>query len=447
MNILLLGKYPPIEGGVSAYTFWMARALAGQGHAVRIATNAGEVEPTLSQLHYHDDHSWLEGDGVSGGPRIYQTTALSPSSFIPFAQPYVTKLFGLSLSILEEAPCDVILSWYFEPYGFAAALVGKATGLPFVIRHAGSDLGRLSQHPDLKAAYQWALETASGLIVTNEREFERRFGSVAPPRIRPTLPSLPDIFSSPSVALDVPELLEASDRWFSEAGLPGALLQAVRGINAKTFTGKIFTIGTYGKVGVTKGSFDLIEALSKVAETGTEFSFLTLSCGHPETLAAYYDAIAGSRALAERTWILPPVAPWRVPSFLRCCNAVCFLERDFPIAFHGPQVPREVLSSGACLVCSGEVARKPFYGGHLVDDRNAIIVDDPKDHDSLALRLLALIGDQDRTWSIGRQGQRLAEFWDQELPCFDDAVASLFTDIERTLAASTSGRRPPPAVS
>lgn len=421
---------------MSAYTFWLARALARNGHTVRIATNADEVEPTFAQLQYGDDAGRLAHDSVSGSLRVYQTTPLAQSSFIPFAQPYVTKLFGLSLSILERDPCDVILSWYFEPYGFTAALVGKATGLPFLIRHAGSDLGRLSQHPDLKAAYRWALETAAGLIVTNEREFERQFGPVDRPRIWPTLPRLPDVFSSPSTGLDVTELLKAADRWFSESGLPGALLQAVRRINAKAFTGEVFTIGTYGKVGVTKGSFDLIEALSKMAEAGLAFAFLTLSCGSPETLAAYYEAIASSPALAERSWILPPVAPWRVPSVLRRCNAVCFLERDFPITFHGPQVPREVLSSGACLVCSGEVARKPFYGDHLVDDRNAVIIDDPKDHDSLAVRLRALIGDQDRAWSIGHQGQRLAEFWDEELPDFDTAAASLATEIERTLSAS-----------
>ena len=191
MKILILGKYPPIEGGVSAYTFWLARALANQGHTVRVATNANEVEPTFAQLHYGGDAGRLENDGVSGSLRVDQTSSLAPSSFIPFAQPYVTKLFGLSLSIIEQDHCDVILGWYFEPYGFTAALVGQATAVPFVIRHAGSDIGRLAQHPELKAAYAWALQNAAGLIVTNEREFGNQFGLVDRPRIRPTFPRLP----------------------------------------------------------------------------------------------------------------------------------------------------------------------------------------------------------------------------------------------------------------
>jgi len=434
VKILILGKYPPIEGGVSAYTFWLARALANQGHTVRVATNANEVEPTFAQLLYGGDAARLENDSVSGRLRVYHTSPLAASSFIPFAQPYVTKLFGLSLSIVEQNQFDVIFGWYFEPYGYTAALVGKATGVPFVIRHAGSDIGRLAEHPELKAAYAWALKNAAGLVVTNEREFESRFGLVDRPRIRPRFARLPDVFSSADAALDVRELLEAADSWFTAAGLPSQVLQAVQRMNAKPFTGKVFTIGTYGKVGVTKGSFDLIQALSKIAEAGEEFAFLTLSCGRAETLAAYYEVIATSPALAERSWILPPVAPWRVPSFLRRCNAVCFMEREFPIIFHGPQIPREVLSSGTCLVCSGEIARKPIYGGNLVDDRNTVIIADPKDHNSFAVRLRALITDADRAWSIGHQGQLLVEFWDEELPDFDVAAANLATEIERTLA-------------
>jgi glycosyltransferase involved in cell wall biosynthesis len=348
VNILVIGKYPPIEGGVSAYTFWLTRSLADQGHSVYVITNASEGEVSLSQMHYGADSSWLGANGGPGNLQVFQTTPLRPNSFIPFAQPYGTKLFGLSISVLEQHHCDVILSWYFEPYGFVAALVGLAKHRPTIIRRAGSDLGRLSVHPDLNA------------------------------------------------------------------GLPEALLQDVRRINSKTFTEDVFTIGMYGKVGATKGSFDLIDALIKVAAAGQEFVFLTLSCDHREVLQAYYEAIVKSPALAERSWILPPIALYRVPAFLQRCSAVCFLERHFPISFHGSQIPREIRSSGACLVLSRAVAEKPWYRGNLVDDRNAVIIADPTDKDSLANRLSELISDLDRTCSIGHQGRRLFEFWNED---------------------------------
>ena len=44
MKICILGKYPPIEGGVSTQTYWLARGLAQRGHHVHVITNADEVE-------------------------------------------------------------------------------------------------------------------------------------------------------------------------------------------------------------------------------------------------------------------------------------------------------------------------------------------------------------------------------------------------------------------
>jgi hypothetical protein len=89
----------------------MARALTAQGHTVHAVTNANEAEARFTELHYGDDSKWLGcGDGP-GELRVHTTTPLAPSSFIPFAQPHVTKLFGLSLSVLGKHSCDFILSW------------------------------------------------------------------------------------------------------------------------------------------------------------------------------------------------------------------------------------------------------------------------------------------------------------------------------------------------
>lgn len=173
-----------------------------------------------------------------------------------------------------------------------------------------------------------------------------------------------------------------------------------------------------------------------------------MSCGYPEVLQRYYEAILASPALAARSWILPPVGPWRVPSFLRRCDAVCFLERDFPIPFHGPLIPREVLASGACLVCSAQIAAQPFYRGNLVDDRNAVIIVDPRDHAALASRLGMLIGNRDHTWAIGRQGQLLARFWDEELDDFDVASSTFAAQVQRLInrPARPSARSGTPAI-
>ncbi|MBI2654760.1 hypothetical protein HYX02_08215 [Candidatus Woesearchaeota archaeon] len=44
MNLLFISKYPPIEGGVSAQTYWLAKALGEKGHKVYVVSNCWEVE-------------------------------------------------------------------------------------------------------------------------------------------------------------------------------------------------------------------------------------------------------------------------------------------------------------------------------------------------------------------------------------------------------------------
>ena len=45
MRICIIGKFPPIQGGVSARTYWSAHALAARGHEVHVVTNAKEARP------------------------------------------------------------------------------------------------------------------------------------------------------------------------------------------------------------------------------------------------------------------------------------------------------------------------------------------------------------------------------------------------------------------
>jgi hypothetical protein len=165
-----------------------------------------------------------------------------------------------------------------------------------------------------------------------------------------------------------------------------------------------------------------------------------LAAGVRPALERYYRTILQSHHLAERSWILPPLAPWRIPSFLRRCQVVCFLEHGFPIAFHGPMVPREVLACGACLVTTKEVADKAEYRQALVDRRNAIVIADPQDRELLALRLREIVEEPDVAWALARQGERLSRFWAED-SCSPDAVAQDL--VGQVLAAAM---RPPRAL-
>ena len=47
MRICAIGKFPPIQGGVSMRTYWTAHGLAAYGHEVHVVTNAKEVASTI----------------------------------------------------------------------------------------------------------------------------------------------------------------------------------------------------------------------------------------------------------------------------------------------------------------------------------------------------------------------------------------------------------------
>jgi hypothetical protein len=43
-KLCLIGKYPPIQGGISRRMYWLARCFAELGNQVHFVTNSYEVE-------------------------------------------------------------------------------------------------------------------------------------------------------------------------------------------------------------------------------------------------------------------------------------------------------------------------------------------------------------------------------------------------------------------
>jgi hypothetical protein len=172
-------------------------------------------------------------------------------------------------------------------------------------------------------------------------------------------------------------------------------------IPVRDFDPQIPTIGVYGKIGIAKGTFDLIAALGRLAREGVAFNFAAMI---GEAQAGKLVPTLRSHGIFDRSCLVPFLPCWKVPAFIRACTAVCFLERDFPIAIHGPIVPREILACGTCLLLSGEIAQKQISRGEFRSGDNLVIVDDPKDHDDLAGKLRFIISDSRRAQEIGRKG-------------------------------------------
>ncbi len=422
MRLCFIGKYPPIEGGVSVQSFWTMRGLAERGHHIYTVTNADEVEDAFRIYMRQEDQSMYEPAFPDCGGFVKVRNVEPFRHFrmdhIPTANPFVTKLASVATDIVREHQCDVIFGSYFEPYCMAAALASHWTGVPYVIKHAGSDFDRLMKVPDLATAYREMIRGAKAIIT--RPHLVDRFVRMGVPlerlRTRTSFSLHPDVFSPDAEPLDADTIDSLA------ALLPGH--ERDRRIDLT-----IPTIGIYGKVGETKGSYDLIKALGALKREGIPFNFLAVTDGWRDER---FQALLLEDGIAERTWVLPFLPHWRIPGVIRTCISVCFLERDFPVAIHGPQVPREVLACGGCLILSREIAEKQYQRERMKHGVNLLIVKDPRDINELAGVLRTTLKEPAIARQIGMAGAELSREI-QNYSRFVDGYERLFMHISGQL--------------
>ncbi len=269
MKICLIGKYFPIQGGVSKDNQWLSYVLAQAGWDVHVVTNAEEVEPAYRCLPWSAFPSLPEH--CSGKILVHSTTRAERRHSIPYANPFVTKLAAIATDVVTAYGCDIIYSYYLEPYAMAGYLTAQWTGVPFGLRHAGSDVGSLFQSLERQTAYRQVMLAADYVVTTpaTYRSF-LHLGVLQEKLYLPGRSSVPTPFFSPDASpLDINAYLV----WL-RGRLPGepSYYEVFRRFLDKPFDPAVPTIGIYGKVGEVKGSFDLLHALTHLHSRGERFN-------------------------------------------------------------------------------------------------------------------------------------------------------------------------------
>jgi glycosyltransferase involved in cell wall biosynthesis len=391
VRICAIVKYPPIEGGVSTQTYWMCRALAARGHEVFVVTNADEVEPEYRAWFGAGDRERLEIQVPGGGTvRVRSSHAWDERQYahVPAGNPAAAKLAAMAAEVVRGHDCELILSFYLEPYGVAANLASAWTGCPFVVRHSGSDRYRLMGHPDLGLAYKEVLRAATAVLTSGSDL--AGFGIPEERRVPAPGSYIPAEFSPTAAPLELNALIAqvAADR-------PAAVL------NPAKLT-RLPVLGIYGKFGPQKGTLDLLRAVAALRRRGTALQLVMLGGG---ARWPGIEAAIEEYGIGDMTWRLPYIAPWRVPGFIRACDAVCFLEHGFDISEHQPGVAAEVMACGTPLIVSGEIAAKQPCT--LTDGQDCYLVPDPGDHDALAAAIARAIADREESRRVGRAATAL----------------------------------------
>lgn len=402
MRICFIGKFPPIQGGVSRMSFWDAYALSEAGHEVHVVTNAADVEAAfrIREEFYHGQPGRDPGLGSSTVVHMLPPTL---TRHIPYANPFASKLAGTATRVVQEIGADLIYAFYLEPYGVAARLASQWSGVPYGLRHAGSDVAALARDEALLSTFDNLARDADFWLDTST-SFRRGWQGrgVSPDNFyaigRYSLPT--GYFHPGAEPMRLGELVAGFD-----AGAP--------------------TIGMYGKVGETKGTFDLVRAFAEARGRAGRGN-LVIATGGPEPELAKLRQMVGSLGIEVLT--IPFMPNWRIPSFIAACDAVAFLERGFPIGIHRPSVPSEILACGGCLILSAEVAAYQEYTNSLRDNENCLIVE-PRDGAMLAKTVQRVLESPGAAREIGHNGHRQVSLDTEDWPGYVSALSETFERI------------------
>jgi len=154
MRVLLIGKYPPAQGGIATKTHWLVNALVSQGLVFDIVTAA----PPLYRC-----------ADFCPPPHLSSHWSLSDNPmpwFLPEADLTTERLATAALHACASHPPDVVEVNYLAPFGLAALLVARELGVPLLARHAGSDLAKLLSHHEVAGSLVRVLKAAAVVATT-----------------------------------------------------------------------------------------------------------------------------------------------------------------------------------------------------------------------------------------------------------------------------------------
>ena len=169
-KIALLSKYPPLEGGIAAKTYWLARGLAKRGHSIHVVTHG-----VLAGQEY-------QIQGAESPPDTMPNLSVHrPLDEIPWHIPedneYALALLDTTLNVIREHKIQILDTGYLVPYGIVGHLAKLITGVRHIVRHGGSDLEKFLKKRVLGALLDEAIASAD--IVITEKGGEKILGAIA----------------------------------------------------------------------------------------------------------------------------------------------------------------------------------------------------------------------------------------------------------------------------
>ncbi len=397
MNLLFISKYPPIEGGVSAQSYWLAKALGEKGHSVYVVSNCWEAEPRYREHIESNEMQLLEPKNVE----LFSTSPEFRSS-IPFSRYYESRIASIALDIIKKYDIDAVYSHYLLPYGVSALLVKKLTNKPWLLQHAGSDITRLFSFSQLKSVFVECFSNADKIIGysnTMEKMIEHN--------------------------------LDANK-----------LVHAARSINLKEFNpdakpfdfskfgvGEETAIFTYfGKISGLKKTYEFVNAASAIKDEDFRIAFVTEAGNSAEELKEH----ARKLSVLDKLVFVPFIPPWQVPGIMKSSSCIVCPESEetpyLPKGTHGPQIAREAMAVGRPAIIGRGVKEKGIYKN--TTESNDILVVDPENRQEFSDALKFIIKNKEKSEEIGRNARKFSE-QNEKFENYTNSMEAIFNSLRQ----------------
>lgn len=377
MRICIISKYPPIEGGVSSETYWLAKSLGELGHEIFIVSNCWEVEEKYREMIMDEELIHLEPKNV----QLFTTTPSANLWFVPHFIPYDVKLASLSIEVIRKYNPDVIFSFYLLPYGISGFISKQITNKPLIVKHAGSDITRLFNSPFLRPLFVEVFKSADRIVTSRDK-----------------ISLLSNLGLDSNKFVLLPRVIN-----------PKEFHPDVKPFDLAQYTDKDIKntpIFTYlGKIGGIKKINFFIEAAARIRDEDFILLFI-VERGEGLEILQNYIKTAG---LEDKTIFLPFQPPWKIPSIMNASTCVVCPESYetpfLPAGTHFPAIQREAMLCGRCTII-GEGIYEKYKRIHpqIQDGINTIVVN-PENINNFAEKLINIVKNVDLAYEIGKNAR------------------------------------------
>lgn len=333
-RIAFLSKFPPIEGGIAAKTFWLARGLAKRGHEVHVITHG---------ISAGGEYRIQDGEKIPQD--IPNLLVHRPPDDIPWHIPedneQTLSLLDLTVNVVRKYDIQILDTGYLIPYGIIGNLGKLSTGVRHVMRHGGSDINKFLKKGILNQLLDEAIGQAD--IIITEKYHETLFRSLSQ-----------RVVIQPAYIPDEAEFKLKSD------------------LNPRK------RLAFIGKINYHWQHKRLDDIASIMNQLSDQFECLLVSQGNG--MKNFQDNI-GAHAVSKFKW-LPFVPPWEMPQLLNQLDAVFIFESGLP-HFVVSNIAFEAIGSGIGII-TDQVDFVETYKDIVRQDGNQVIVVSPNESSSAA---------------------------------------------------------------